>query len=226
VYPVFVLMPSLFSAGVLWVLGFVRNTGTGMASALRVLYFIPMIFSLAAVLGVLVYQLACMYVPAAAATEGLGLVGSVSAAWSHVKRQWGRILLHWLIVTVATGVIAIVCLLLAVWTLDLSEKMFVLPSDDVSAAWETRFLPIQRIYVGVALALGCILPASMFATLGTLSYCSLRVAAAAQIATPPEETSFQGSAGTRIGDSTHPGGDTRPPGPDATSVAKPGSMDS
>ncbi|HEX7897946.1 MAG TPA: hypothetical protein VF950_09320 [Planctomycetota bacterium] len=227
VFPVVVLMPSLLAAGVLWVLGFVRNMGTGMASTLRVLYFIPMIFALAAVLGVLVYQVACMYVPSAAAMEGLGLVGSVSAAWSHVRRQWGRILLHWLIVTVATGVIAIVCLLLAGWTLDLPETLFGPPDDDVRAVWEGRFLPLQKIYVGVALALGVILPASLFTTLGTLSYCSLRVAAAQQIATPPEETSFQGAAGTRVGaDSTQPGADTKPPGPDATSAAKFGSMDS
>lgn len=221
VFPIVVLMPSIFSAGVLWLLGLVRNTGTGAASALRVAYFIPMIFAFAAVLGTIVYQLACMFVPAAAAIEGLGLVGSVSAAWSHVKRQWGRIVLHWLIVTVATGVIAAVCVTLALLTIGLPEWIFGDPPDEVTTAW-TRFFRIEQVYTGLAMALGLILPASLFSTLGTLSYCSLRVAVAQQIATPPEETSFQGAAGTRIGaESTHPGSETKSGGPDATQPAKP-----
>lgn len=223
VFPVVVLMPSLVAAGVLWLLGFVRNMGTGAASTLRILYFIPMIFALVATLGALVYQLACMFVPAAAAIEGLGLVGSVSAAWSHVRRQWGRILLHWLIVTVATGVIAIVCLFLAAWTLALPELIFGVPDDlDVARSWYGNFKPLYKVYQGVAWALGLILPASLFVTLGTLSYCSLRVAVAQQIATPPEETSVQGAAGTRAGaDSTHPAGESKAGSPDATSAGKP-----
>lgn len=217
VFPVVVLMPSLVAAGMLWLLGFVRNLGTGMASTLRVLYIVPMIFALVAILGLLVYQLACMFVPAAAAIEGLGLVGSVSAAWSHVKRQWGRIVLHWLIVTVATGVIAIVCLQLATWMLVLPEVMFGEPDEDVAGAWIGRFQPIQRVYEGVAMALGLVLPVSLFSTLGTLSYCALRVAVAQQIATPPEETSFQGAAGTRVGaESTNPASETRGLPPDKT----------
>lgn len=203
VFPVVVLMPSLVSAGLLWVLGLLRNQSTGMASALRIVYVVPMLFALVAVLGGLAYQLACMFVPAAAAIEGLALVGSVSAAWSHVRRQWGRIVLHWLIVTVATGVIAWVCLNLAGWTLLLPELMFGVPDDpEIAEAWSARFVPIQRVYEGVACSLGMILPLSLFATLGTLSYCSLRVAVAQQISAPPEET----RSGTR-------------PGPDATTPA-------
>jgi hypothetical protein len=226
VYPVVVLMPSIVAGGLLWLLGLVRNTGTGMASMLRIAYFVPMLLALVAVLGGLVYQLASMFVPAAAVMEGVGLAGSVSAAWTHVRRQWGRIVLHWLIVTVATGVIAIVCAALALLTFQLPDWMFGDPGEvDVRAAWRGNFLPLQNFYLGVAMALGMVLPASLFATLGTLSYASLRVAAAGQISpTPPDETSGPGMAPDRspspsLMEATQPA-ETRPGSADATSSGK------
>jgi hypothetical protein len=118
-------------------------------------------------------------------------------------------------------VIAFVCLRLAALTLSLPDLIFGAADDpEVAAVWAGRFLQIHKVYEGLAWALGIILPASLFSTLGTLSYCSLRVAVAQQIATPPEETSFQGAAGTRVGgpDSTHPAGESRP---EATSSALP-----
>lgn len=222
VYPVVVLMPSIVAAGLLWLLGLLRNTGTGMASTLRIVYFVPMLLALAAVLGALVYQVACMFVPAAAVMEGVGLTGAVGAAWNHIRRQWGRIVLHWLIVTVATGVIAIVCAALAKLTFELPDWVFGTSDDvEVQNAWEERFRPLRQLYFGVAMALGMVLPASLFTTLGALSYGSLRVASAGQIAmTPPDETSGGPVPADRSPipgsmDATQPG-ETRPAPPDAT----------
>ena len=224
VYPVVVLMPSLMAAGLLWLLGLVRNTGTGMASALRFAYFVPMLLALVAVLGVLIYQLACMFVPAAAVMEGLGLSGSVGAAWSHVRRQWGRIVLHWLIVTVATGVIAIVCAALAGLTFELPNWMFGTADDDILDVWRS-FPKFERLYLAGALSLGMVLPVSLFTTLGTLSYASLRVATAGQISpTPPDETSGpsappDASPAPSLMEATQPA-ETRPAPPDASNPGK------
>ncbi len=225
VYPVVVLMPSIVAAGLLWLLGLVRNTGTGMASALRIAYFVPMLLALVAVLGVLIYQLACMFVPAAAVMEGLGLSGSVSAAWTHVRRQWGRIVLHWLIVTVATGVIAIVCTALASLTFGLPDWMFGVSNDgEVMDVWRS-FPKFEKLYFAMAVSLGMVLPVSLFTTLGTLSYASLRVATAGQISpTPPDETSGpvaapDASPAPSLMEATQPA-ETRPAPPDATNAGK------
>lgn len=147
----------------------------------------------------------------------------MSAAWSHVRRQWGRIVLHWLIVTVATGVIALVCAALASLTFALPEWVFGEPTDpEIARSWEQSVVPLQRFYFAGAMALGMVLPASLFTTLGTLSYASLRVGTAGQIAVaPPDETSgaLMGSPSPSLMEATQPG-ETRPAPPDATHAGK------
>ena len=222
-YPVVVLIPSLVSASVLWVLGLIRNSGAGGASFLKIVYLLPMVFSLVAVLGVFIYQLASMYVPTAAAVEGHGLTASVNTAWNHVRRQWGRMVLHWLIVTVAVGVITAVFAGLALLAVYLPELVFARPSlpDDVQSAW-ANFGALFSLYVGLALGLGLAVPVSLFSTLGGLSYMSLRLTAAAQLAVaPPDETSGAMWPSSTPRASTHPAeatqpAETRPAPPDAT----------
>ena len=222
-YPVVVLIPSLVSASVLWVLGLVRNSGSGGASFLKIVYLLPMVFSLVAVLGIFIYQLASMYVPTAAAVEGKGLTASVNTVWGHVRRQWGRMVLHWLIVTVAVGVITAVFAGLALLAVYLPEIVFARPSlpDDVVAAW-ANFGALFNVYVGLALGLGLAVPLSLFSTLGGLSYMSLRLTAAAQLAVaPPDETSGAMWPSSTPRASTHPAeatqpAETRPAPPDAT----------
>src|SRR4030095_15649120 len=63
VYPIGALFPSLFSLGILYLLGLARNKSGGMASTLRIGFIVPMIFAFITVLGALVYQIASMYVP-------------------------------------------------------------------------------------------------------------------------------------------------------------------
>jgi hypothetical protein len=222
VFPVVALIGSLLSGGLLWILGFVRNMGTGAASFLKIAYFIPMFFSLIAVLGVLVYQVACMYVPAAAAIEGQGLVGSVNAAWRHIASQWGRVVLHWLIVTVAFGVISAVCVGLAFVAVYLPEFTFRSTDDEaVLRAWR-QFDVLFSLYKGLAFGLGMTLPASLFATLGTLSYCSLRTTAAGQLSlAAPDETSGGAWPSSRASplEATQPG-ETRP-SPDSSNPGGP-----
>jgi hypothetical protein len=224
VFPLVALVGSILSGGLLWILGFVRNMSTGAASTLKILYIIPMLLSLVAVLGVLIYQIACMYVPAATAIEGQGLVGSVNAAWRHITAQWGRVVLHWLIITVAFGVIAAVCVGLAFLMVLLPDLAFREPADpQILVSWH-QFQVLFRLYVGLAFGLAMTLPASLFSTLGTLSYCSLRTTATGQLAIgAPDETSG-GAWPSRAGassqlDATQPG-ETRP-SPDATNPGGP-----
>jgi hypothetical protein len=190
IYPILVMIPSLLSLGVLWLLGFLRNWGSGAASFLKYFYILPMVFAFVAVLGAFVYQLASMYVPAAAAAEGAGLTGAVNAVWLSMRRQWGRVVLHWLIVTVAFGVITAVCVGLAALAVALPHLVFGEPPDPVKMAWGGLVsATVFSLYVGLALGLGLSLPASLFSTLGMLSYLSLRHPASATLAVAPEETS-------------------------------------
>lgn len=221
IYPLLVLLPSLASLGILWIFRSIRNAGTGGASFLKIAYFIPMAFAFLAVAGALLYQLASMYVPAAGAIEGQRLGGAVNAAWANVRRQWGRVVLHWLIITVAVGVISFVSLGLAILAVGLPQVIFGVPEDlRVWQAWN-NFGALFAIYHGIAFGLGLTLPVSLFSTLGTLSYLSLRHPASAQLSPSPlEETSGIPMTGTRSGSSnpaeaTQPG-ETRPAPPDAT----------
>jgi hypothetical protein len=213
VYPIAALSPSLLSLLMLFLLGLARNRSTGMATTLRIGFLIPMIFAFITVLGALVYQIASMYVPAAGAIEGTGLSGSARHVWNYVKRQWGRVVLHWLIVTVAFGVISAVCLGLSYWALQLPDRIFGAAEGSIKDSWE-QFEGIQSVYRGIAYGLGMILPLSLLSTLGTLSYLSLRTPAGAQLSpSPMDDTSgiaMAAMSGTRApGESTNPA-DTRP----------------
>jgi hypothetical protein len=223
VYPVLVMIPSGLSLGVLWLLSFVRNSGSAGASFLKIVYILPMFFAFLAVLGAFVYQLASMYVPAAAAIEGAGLTGAVQAAWLNARRQWGRVVLHWLIVTVAFGVIGAVCLALAWLAIQLPEFIFSPAEAEgaaVAEAWRSYGL-VFALYQGLAWGLGLTLPVSLFSTLAALSYVSLRHPASAQLwSSPPDETSGANlpsvprSASSPM-EATQPA-ETRPAPPDAT----------
>ena len=219
VYPALSLVPSLICVGFLFLMKIARNKSPGMASALKIGYLLPMIFAIVAVLGALVYQVASMYVPAAGAVEGEGTGPSLRHAWNYVRRQWGRVVLHWLIVTVAVGVISAVFLGLANFAIELPGIIFG-KSDDITVmnAWN-QFEGIQSLYKGLAFGLGMILPVSLFSTLGMLSYVALRHPAGAQLNSPMDDTS-----GIAIGaqrgakspmESTNPS-DTRPAPPEAT----------
>jgi hypothetical protein len=218
-YPALSLVPSLVCVGFLFLMKLARNRSPGMASTLKVAYIVPMIFAIVAVLGALVYQIASMYVPAAGAVEGEGTRGSLRHAWDHVRRQWGRVVLHWLIVTVAVGVITIVFYGLAVFAILLPEMIFGKAEDGaVAEAW-AQFAGIQSLYHGLAYGLGMILPVSLFSTLGMLSYVTLRSPAGAQLAAASlDDTSgiAFGARGTRSpNESTNPS-DTRPAPAEAT----------
>jgi hypothetical protein len=215
VYPVVALVPSLVSLGILYLLGLAVNRSASMASTLKIGFILPMIFALITVLGALVYQVASMYVPAAAAVEGEGLSGSIRHAWDYVRRQWGRVVLHWLIVTVAFGVISAVCLGLSYFAIRLPEWLWDIERKDITIqnAWN-QFAGLKAFYDGLAYGLGMMLPVSLLSTLGTLSYLSLRHPAGAQLSpSPMDDTSgiaigaMRGSHGP--GESTNPS-DTRP----------------
>jgi len=219
VYPALSLVPSLICVGFLFLMKLARNKSPGMASALKIGYLLPMIFAIVAVLGALVYQVASMYVPAAGAAEGEGTGPSLRHAWNYVRRQWGRVVLHWLIVTVAVGVISAVFLGLAVFAINLPDVIFG-KTDDIAvmSSWN-QFEGIQSLYRGLAYGLGMILPVSLFSTLGMLSYVALRHPAGAQLNSPMDDTS-----GIAIGaqrgakspmESTNPS-DTRPAPADAS----------
>jgi len=185
------------------VLGLARNRSTGMASTLRVGFLLPMIFAFITVLGILVYQIASMYVPAAGAIEGEGLGGSIRHAWNHIRRQWGRVVLHWLIVTVAFGVISAVCMGLST----LAEVVFGVPDSTIADSWN-QFAGLQSVYRGIAYGVGMLLPVSLLSTLGTLSYVSLRTPAGAQLMSSMDDTS--GMAIQAMRGSHHPGESTNP----------------
>jgi len=220
VYPVIALVPSLFSLGILFLLRLARNKSVGLATTLKIGFIIPMLFAFIAVLGALVYQVASMFVPAAGAIEGEGLGASVQHAWNHVRRQWGRVVLHWLICTVAFGVITLVCLGLSELAILLPEWVFGTPEDEtIKTAW-SQFAKLHAVYRGLAYGLGMMLPVSLFSTLGTLSYLSLRHPAGAQLSPGPmDDTSGMAIAAMygsrRPGESTNPS-ETRPAPLDAT----------
>jgi hypothetical protein len=224
VYPALCIVPSLVCVGFLFLMKLARNRNAGMASTLKIIYILPMIFAIVAVLGALVYQVASMYVPAAGAVEGEGTSGSLRHAWNHVRRQWGRVVLHWLIVTVAVGVITAVFYGLAVFAILLPELIFGHPEDDkIAEAW-SQFAGIQSLYHGVAYGLGMILPVSLFSTLGMLSYIALRHPAGAQLSPSSlDDTSgiAFGARGTRSpNESTNPS-DTRPAPAESPAPAAP-----
>lgn len=223
VYPIAALVPSLLSLGILYLLGLARNRSIGMASTLKVGFIVPMIFAFITVLGALVYQVASMYVPAAGAIEGEGLGGSIRHAWDTVRRQWGRVVLHWLIVTVAFGVISAVCLGLSYAAIWLPARLWQTEDPAILEAWN-QFAGIKAAYDGLAYGLGMILPVSLLSTLGTLSYISLRHPAGAQLSpSPMDDTSGMDIRAMR-GSTSHPAestnpSDTRPAPPDATPSA-------
>jgi len=219
VYPAISLVPSLVSVGFLFLFKLARNKSPGMAATIKVAYLLPMLFAFVAVLGALVYQVASMYVPAAAAVEGEGLQPTLAHAWSYVRRQWGRVVLHWLICSVAFGVISAVFVGLSHFAFQLPGILFGLPDDPlVAAAWD-QFAGLQAIYCGLAYGLGMLLPLSLFSTLGTLSYLSLRHPAGAQLSPSPMDDTSGIMAATRGGKSpnetTNPS-DTRPAPADAS----------
>jgi hypothetical protein len=208
VYPLISLAPSLLSLGILYLLGLARNRTAGMATTMKVGYILPMIFAFITVLGALVYQIASMYVPAAGVVEGEGLSGSIHHAWSYVRRQWGRVVLHWLIVTVAFGVIAGVFLGLATAAIVLPEMLWRTDDPTINDAFK-QFAGITALYEGLAYGLGMMLPISLFSTLGMLSYLSLRTPAGAQLS----PSYLDDTSGMEIGamrGTRHPGESTNP----------------
>jgi hypothetical protein len=209
-YPVVALIPSVLSVIVLWIFRLIRNGGPGGASFVKVAYLLPMAFGFLAVAGILILQLASMFVPAAAAIEGQGLMGAVNAAWNHVRRQWGRVVLHWLIVTVAVGVITVISLWMAASAMDLPQRIFGRIEDfRILEAW-SNFSDLFAIYAWLAVGLGLVLPVSLLSTLGALSYVSLRHPGSAQLSpAPPDETGDDGMTSTPTG-SSHPGEATQP----------------
>lgn len=191
VYPLLALIPSLLALAALWVLGFVRDLGPGAAVTLKVLYIVPMFFALVAVGGVLAYQLASMFVPSAAAVEGEGLVGAARAAWSNIRHQPGRVVTNWLIVTVAVGVITIVCLGLMEMAVRLPDWVFGIPRDRESLKAYQKWQEFQgffAVYRGIAYGIGLTLPVSLLSTLGMLSYLALRQPASAPLGGRVDET--------------------------------------
>ena len=216
VYPALTILPSALAFAILWSLGLLRNNGTGMAHTLKLVYFVPMAFAFAAVAGVFLYQLASMYVPAAGAIEGVGVGAALRHVRDNMKRQWGRVAMHWLIVTVAVGVITVVCMGVAFLSIRLPEWVFGPPPDDVIGdAWGS-FGPLREVYGGVAYGLGMVLPLSLLSTLGSLSYVSLRHPSTAQLSGGQEDTRGVPLVGGRTPmEATQPG-DTRPAPPDAT----------
>ncbi len=222
VYPA-VLAPSGIAFAGLWALGLLRNRGTGGASFLKIAYFIPMLLSFVALLGIFVFQLGSMYIPAAGAVEGAGMSGTLRFAWNHVRRQWGRVVLHWLIVTVACGVITFVCLGIAALAVELPQFVFGPPPVNdpaIGEAWN-NFAPLFLVYRGIAFGLGLVLPVSLLSTLGCLSYLAMRHPASAALSAEGgmDETSGgmvgagRGSSG--LLEATQPA-ETRP-APDSTS---------
>lgn len=212
-YPALSLVPSVASVGILFLFRLLRNKSPGAATALKLGYIIPMLLAIVAVLGALVYQVASMYVPAAAAVEGEGPGASIKHAWSQVRRQWGRVVLHWLIVTVAFGVISAVFLGLAHFATQLPEIVFGVSEDaSVMESWN-QFAGLKEIYKGLAYGLGMLLPISLLSTLGMLSYLSLRLPAGAQLSPSPlDDTSgmaFAARSARSPNESTNPS-DTRP----------------
>jgi hypothetical protein len=213
VYPALSLVPSLASVGILFLFKLLRNKSPGAAAALKLGYIFPMLLAIVAVLGALVYQVAIMYVPAAAAVEGEGPWPTISHAWAQVRRQWGRVVLHWLIVTVAFGVISAVFLGLSYFATQLPEIIFGVSEDTTIMESWNQFAGLKEIYRGLAFGLGMLLPISLLSTLGMLSYLSLRLPAGAQLSPSPlDDTSGMAFAarGTRSpNESTNPS-DTRP----------------
>jgi len=212
-YPALSLVPSLASVGILFLFRLLRNKSPGAAAALKLGYIFPMLLAIVAVLGALVYQVASMYVPAAAAVEGEGPGPTISHAWAQVRRQWGRVVLHWLIVTVAFGVISAVFLGLSNFATQLPEIVFGVSEDTtVMESWN-QFAGLKEIYKGLAYGLGMLLPISLLSTLGMLSYLSLRLPAGAQLAPSPlDDTSgmaFAARGNRSPNESTNPS-DTRP----------------
>jgi hypothetical protein len=208
VYPVISLAPSLLSLGILYLLGIARNRTAGMATTMKVGYILPMIFAFITVLGALVYQIASMYVPAAGVIEGEGLGGSIHHAWGYVRRQWGRVVLHWLIVTVAFGVISGVCLGLSYAAIQLPVWLWKTDDATINQAFD-QFSGIWAAYEGLAYGLGMMLPISLFSTLGMLSYLSLRTPAGAQLS----PSYLDDTSGMEIGamrGTRHPGESTNP----------------
>ena len=90
--------------------------------------------------------------------------------WNNIRRQWGRVVLHWLIVTVAFGVISAVCMGLSILAVRLPGWLWSTEDATIVAAWN-RFAGLQSVYEGLAYGLGMLLPVSLLSTLGTLSTC-------------------------------------------------------
>ncbi len=176
-YPVLALIPSLVALGLLWLLGLVRDSSTATAGALKVVFIVPMLLAFVAAGGAILYQLASLYVPAAMAVEGRDFRGALASVRSHLGHQAGRVVLHWLIVTVSAGVISAVCLGLTHLTLSLPDLVFGVPAGkEARAAYEVwrESGPALALYSGFAWGLGATLPVSLLSTLGVLSYLALR----------------------------------------------------
>lgn len=184
-WPAVTLLPASAAYGVVWCFGSIRNTGEGAAAVMNLLYIVPMMFALVSVAGLLLYVLGTGHLTAAAAIEGRRLGGAAKALWDNTRHQKGRVILHWLIQTVAWGVIGFVCLGLVIVATHLPLTT-PLPTQH-SAKFEVMIALYQAIAWGLALAL----PLSLFATLAVLSYMTLRHPAGVPLAAPgrPEETS-------------------------------------
>jgi hypothetical protein len=224
IYPAVTLTPSGAAFALLWALGMLRDRGPAWASFLKVAYGLPMLLASVALTGIFAFQLGSMYVPAAGAVEGEGMPGAARQTWIHARRQWGRVVLHWLIVTVAFGVITAVCLGIAAAAVLLPQVVWgPPPSDDpaIGEAW-ANFGPLFLVYRGIAFGLGMILPVSLLSTLGTLSYLSLRHPASVPVSSGMmDETSGAGFPSVRASTASPPmeatqPAETRPAPPDAT----------
>jgi hypothetical protein len=94
------------------------------------------------------------------------------------------VVLHWLIVTVAVGVISLVSVGLATVALHLPDLVW-----EQRVGWNGNLGVLLALYAGLAYGLGLTLPFSLLSTLGALSYVSLRHPVAAQLPlSPPDET--------------------------------------
>lgn len=148
------------------VLGWARTSGAGMAETMRWLYGVPFALGLIAVLVGVFLEIALMTGIPAMTVEGCGLREAMRLTVYYVRTQPGRLLLHWLLVTL----VAVLAYRFSAWLVGLGYS---LPQWIAGADWTGGGLA-GALHAGLRDGLALVAPASLFATMGTLSYLILR----------------------------------------------------
>lgn len=164
--PLISFIPAVALFGLLYLMGRMAESSDTAAQTIRILYFVPVLTGLLLVGCGILLELLLIMVPACMVVENVRLGPALKSVGWFVRTQFGRVLLHWLVITVGCSL----SYRILSWVVG---KGFAFAADmtgNLLGRGETLF----SFYAGMREGLSLAVPVSLFVTMSVLSFLVLR----------------------------------------------------